>query len=204
MKMPQLKNVFSNNRVTQPPQHDTSRPITVADLLQRGANQNDRSVEPTGFNSIYDLRDFARNNPLPNTLYRAHVAGRDEIDAYGLERSDEADKKRDDDYLADIIKHTARSGGSGGGVLSLSGSLQTANRFAVGRTVVQIDATAFPGRFKTTAQILLDDADRLMATQKVSPNTVRKALENLRGEAESEAFYLDGDIPRSAVKQIYD
>lgn len=204
MKMPQIKNVFSNNRVNQPQQQETSRPITVADLLQRGADQNDRSVDPTGFRSIHDLRDFAHSNPLPTTLYRAHVADRDEIDVYGLERSDETDKKRGDDYLADIIKHTARTGGSRGGVLSLSGSLQTANRFAAGRTVVQIDTTAFSGRFKTTAQILLDDADRLMAAQKVSPNTVRKALENLRGEAESEAFYLDGDIPRSAVKQIYD
>ncbi|SQJ19245.1 Uncharacterised protein [Serratia rubidaea] len=203
MKMPQIKNVFSSNRVNPPPQQETARPVTVADLLQRGANQNDRSVEPTGFNSIHELRDFARNNSLPNTLYRAHFGDRDEIDAYGLERSDASDKKSGDDYLADIIKHTSRTGGSSGGVLSLSGSLQTARRFATGRTVVQIDASAFSGRFKTTAQILLDDADRLMAAKKVSPSTVRNALEHLQSDGESEAFYLDGDIPRSAVTQIY-
>ncbi|MET3056245.1 hypothetical protein CUB91_004775 [Serratia marcescens] len=204
MKMPKLPNIFSDNRVNLPPQRETNIPVvTVENLLQRGANAHDQGVDPTGFGSIHDLRDFVRNNPLPNMLFRAHFGERGDIDAYGLERSDESDKKRGDDYLADIIKHTARTGGSGGAVLSLSSSLETARRFAANRTVVQIDATAFPGRFKSTAQILLDDADRLMAAQKVTPGTVRKALENLRGEAESEAFYLDGDIPRCAVKKIY-
>ncbi|ELY1861838.1 hypothetical protein [Serratia marcescens] len=203
MKIPQLPNIFNDNRVNLPSQREASPVATVENLLQRGANLNDPGVDPTGFSSIHDLRDFVRNNPLPNTLYRAHFGEKGEIDAYGLERSDEADKKRGDDYLADIIKHTARTGGSGGAVLSLSGSLETALRFATNRIVVQIDATAFPGRFKSTAQILLEDADRLMAAKKVSPSTVRKALENLRAETESEAFYLDGDIPRSAVKKIY-
>ncbi len=99
-----------------------------------------------------------------------------------------SDKKTGDDYLADIIRHTAATGGSAGTVLSLAGEYSTANRFLhSNRSLVQIDTHLLPGRFKSAAQILLEDGNRLIDSGKVSVALVRKALENLLSEMEEKS-----------------
>lgn len=173
--------------------------MTVENIIAKGADPADRT-EPTGFKSIEELRQYVNDNPVPQLVFRAHDADADEIENSGLERNLLAGKKEGDDYLADIIRHTATTGGSGGNVLSLSGESLVANRFLhSGRSLVQIDTQQLPGRFKSAAQILLEDGDRLIGSGKVSSTLVRKALENLLSEGEKEIFCLDGDIPPQAV-----
>lgn len=172
--------------------------MTVARLISRGANQNDRSVGHTGFNHISDLEHFNRCYPLPPVAWRAHFADADEIMQDGLARSG-LDQQRGDDYLVQILKHSAGTGGSGGGVLSLSGSQRVASGFTDGRTLVAVDTRADPGKFMTLSQILLQHADRLMAENKVSPGIVRNAIQNMVTEGEYELFHLDGDVPPHAI-----
>ncbi|KOC91060.1 hypothetical protein [Winslowiella iniecta] len=172
--------------------------MTIADLIARGANQNDRAVGHTGFSHISDLTAFNQRYPLPRYAYRAHFGDTEEIQQYGLERSG-INQQRGDDYLVQILKHSASTGGSGGEVLSLSGSQRVASGFAEGRTLARVDTQADPGKFMTLAQILLQHGDRLMAENKVTPSIVLKALQNMVSEGEYEIFHLDGDVPRHAV-----
>ena len=176
--------------------------ITVADIIAKGADPADRT-DPTGFHSIEQLRTYVRDNPVPRLIYRAHDADAEEIKQSGLERNFMSDKKTGDDYLADIIRHTAATGGSGGTVLSLSGEVSVAHRFLHnGRSLAKIDTQQLPGRFKSAAQILLEDGDRLISSGKVNSALVRKALENVLSEGEKEIFCLDGDIPPQAVSVL--
>lgn len=176
--------------------------MTVENIIAKGADPTDR-IEPTGFQSIEQLRKYVRDNPVPRLVYRAHDADAEEISYSGLERNFLSDKKEGDDYLADIIRHTAATGGSGGNVLSLSGEVSVANRFLHnGRSLAKIDTHQLPGRFKSAAQILLEDGDRLIDSGKVNVAMVRKALENLLSEGEKEIFCLDGDIPPHAVSVL--
>lgn len=177
--------------------------MTVESIIAKGADPADRT-ESTGFRSIEQLRKYVRDNPVPRLVYRAHDADAEEIKYNGLERNFLSDKKEGDDYLADIIRHTAATGGSGGTVLSLSGEVAVANRFLhEGRSLAKIDTQQLPpGRFKSAAQILLEDGDRLLNSGKVNTAMVRKALENLLTEGEKEIFCLDGDIPPQAISVL--
>lgn len=178
--------------------------VTVESIIAKGADPADRSTEPTGFQSLQQLRNYVRNNPVPRLVYRAHDADAQEITQYGLERNFMSDKKTGDDYQADIIRHTAATGGSAGTVLSIAGEYSTANRFLhSNRSLVQIDTHLLPGRFKSAAQILLEDGNRLIDSVKVSVALVRKTLENLLSEMEREIFCLDGDIPPQALSVLF-
>lgn len=174
--------------------------VTVESIIAKGADPADRSTEPTGFQSLQQLRNYVRNNPVPRLVYRAHDADAQEITQYGLERNFMSDKKTGDDYQADIIRHTAATGGSAGTVLSIAGEYSTANRFLhSNRSLVQIDTHLLPGRFKSAAQILLEDGNRMID----SVALVRKTLENLLSEMEREIFCLDGDIPPQALSVLF-
>lgn len=199
----QLLSGSSSSQAVASSSASASSKVTVESIIAKGADPADRSTEPTGFQSLQQLRNYVRNNPVPRLVYRAHDADAQEITQYGLERNFMSDKKTGDDYLADIIRHTAATGGSAGNVLSLAGESSTANRFLhSNRSLVQIDTHQLPGRFKSTAQILLEDGNRLMDSGKVNAALVRKALENLLNEMEREIFCLDGDIPPQAVSVL--
>ena len=59
----------------------------------KGADPTDR-IEPTGFQSIEQLRKYVRDNPVPRLVYRAHDADAEEISYSGLERNFLSDKKK--------------------------------------------------------------------------------------------------------------
>lgn len=175
---------------------------TVEDIIARGADPADHT-EPTGFRSMDHLREYVSNHPVPQMVFRAHDGDDDEIATSGLERNILSDRKEGDDYLADIIRHTAATGGSAGNVLSFSSNLAIANRFLhAGRTMTKVDTHQLPGSFKSAAQILLEDGDRLLASGKVNASLMRKALENVLTEGEQEVFCLAGDVPASAVSVV--
>ncbi|WP_063534627.1 hypothetical protein [Burkholderia sp. MSMB1589WGS] len=109
----------------------------------------------------------------------------------------------DDQYLADIIRHTARTGGSGGQVPSFSANQATSLRFlrpGIGMSFVTVDTTRDPRGFRTAANILLHDAERLVQQRLVSSGTVARAIEKLVDENESEVFYVRGNVPHSMIQ----
>jgi hypothetical protein len=162
-------------------------------LLQQRANSNTRSIGQ--LESIADLR--ALDFEVPGRVYRAHQGDTVLGDAKkGLQRAPGGNLDGDD-YLAAIIKHSARQGGSAGEVLSLSADKGIANKFARGRKapVFEIDTTQDPKGFRTMTDILLKDSERLVLGKKVTRATVLNAADNIAVHQESEVFYVNGDVP---------
>lgn len=162
-------------------------------LFQQRANSNTRSTGQ--LESIADLR--ALDFEVPGRVYRAHQ-GDTVVGAAkkGLQRAPGGNLDGDD-YLAAIIKHSARQGGSAGEVLSLSADKGIANKFARGRKapVFEIDTTQDPKGFRTMTDILLKDSERLVLGKKVTRATVLNAADNIAVHQESEVFYVNGDVP---------
>lgn len=131
---------------------------------------------------------------VPALVYRAHVGTH--TATTGLRRASGASAVGDD-YLAAIIQHTARTGGSKGEVLSLAAERATSVKFVKPGTVIQqIDTTLAPPRsFRTAADIILTDGPRLVEKGKLTRSTLLKAVDNLKHHNEQELFYIAGDIP---------
>lgn len=139
--------------------------------------------------------DFA----VPSQIFRGHTATGDTI-ATGLRRA-AGTNTSGDDYLASIIKHTARTSGSGGEVMSFSASKAKANSFATQYStptkkvpVFTVDTTQDPKAFRTVVDIILKDGERLVAQKKITKATLLQATDKLSGQ-ELEVFYVKGDIP---------
>lgn len=150
-------------------------------------------------NSVKELKVF--DFPIPDLLYRAHPGDAPAtIATTGLRRAAGA-AAVGDDYLAAIIMHSARSGGSEGRVMSLSASISTARRFSRSGSVpvFRIQSSAQRGGFRTMADIIMQDGARLVRQQKLTQKSLWDAIENIPGYAESEVFYVLGDIPGAMV-----
>ncbi|ALX45297.1 hypothetical protein I6G56_32555 [Burkholderia humptydooensis] len=135
-------------------------------------------------------------------MYRAARDDADDIAENGVP-SGRSPHQTDDQYLADIIRHTASTGGSGGRVPSFSANQATSLRFlrpGIGMSFVTVDTTRDPRGFRTAANILLHDAERLVQQGLVSPGTVARAIEKLVDENESEVFYVRGNVPHSMIQ----
>jgi hypothetical protein len=151
------------------------------------------------------VEEFKKSNfTINDSVYLAHVGDANQ----GLRRAPGADASGDD-YLAAIIKHTARTGGSGGEVLSLSNkaavSVGFQNRSNGHATLFKIDATKNPKAFRSAVDIILNDGPRLVHDKKITPATLLTAVDNV-GFGEEEVFYVgkggSGEIPADIVKQV--
>jgi hypothetical protein len=162
-------------------------------LLQQRANSNARG--PGQLETVAEITSL--DFQVPDRVYRGHIGNTVQgASTEGLQRAT-GTRLEGDDYLAAIIKHSARQGGSNGEVLSLSAEKTVATKFAKGRRapVFEIDTTQDPKAFRTINDILLNDAERLVIAGKVTRATVLKAVDNIALHRESELFYVKGDIP---------
>ncbi|WP_377694407.1 OTU domain-containing protein [Paraburkholderia humisilvae] len=107
-----------------------------------------------------------------------------------------------DDYLAACIRHSARTGGSMGGVLSLSPHAGVAIRFLHGpeARLVEINAAQDLLNFRTIENIIKEDGPRLVSEGKIKTGTLAAAVRNSLDQAEHEVFYMLGSIPDSMTK----
>ena len=85
--------------------------------------------------------------------------------------------------------------------MSLSASISTARRFSRSGSVpvFRIQSSAQRGGFRTMADIIMQDGARLVRQQKLTQKSLWDAIENIPGYAESEVFYVLGDIPGAMV-----
>lgn len=181
------------NRAPRQPHTGASGPSFLESLLQQRANSSARG--PGQLESVAEIQ--ALNFEVPERVYRGHIGNTVESAARdGLQRAP-GGNLQGDDYLAAIVMHTARQGGSNGEVLSLSAERAVASKFAKGRRapVFEIDTTQDPTGFRTINDILLADSQRLVDARKVTRATVLKAIDNIAVHRESEVFYIHGDIP---------
>jgi hypothetical protein len=141
--------------------------------------------------------------PVPARIYRAHTAFGDSTST-GLRRP-AGTTTSGDDYLAAILKHTARQGGSAGEVMSFSTSKSKANNFSMQYAkdnltapVFTVDTTLDPSAFRTVPDIILKDGERLVAQGKITKATLLNAADKVFNY-ENEVFYVKGDVPASFV-----
>lgn len=108
-----------------------------------------------------------------------------------------------DEYLAAIIRHSSRTSGSAGEVLSLSTEQDVARGFASGRSdarVFVIDTQQDPENFRTIEHIIKYDGPRLVAEGKISTATLAAAIKHTIHQSEGEVFYMLGGIPDRFLK----
>jgi hypothetical protein len=155
------------------------------------AERNQQRGVVSNYRSVADLE--GKNFPVPDVVWRAHM-GQGSLDT-GLQRAAGA-ATAPDDYLAAIVRHTARTGGSEGQVLSLSAKEGVAERFSRDGTVPRhrIHTIHAPEAFRTAADILAKDGPRLVAEKRITKSTLFAAMNQL-DEWEYEIFYTGGDIP---------
>jgi hypothetical protein len=166
----------------------------IEDLLRQS---NETPGAATSITSVEQLRaaDFA----IPPRIYRAHTAIENPAET-GLRRAP-GTTTTGDDYLAAIIKHTARQGGSGGEVMSFSTKKMKAESFARQYSinnnkvpVYTVDTTQDPAAFRTVPDIILKDGERLVTERKITKATLLQAIDKVNLN-ETEVFYVKGDIP---------
>jgi|GEM_PF-4168527 len=187
----------STMRPSQQPFTGTPNEIFIEKLLQQ------RNAMPGARPRITSLEGIKKENfSVPPVIYRAHTAAGDSA-ATGLRRA-AGTTTSGDDYLAAIIKHTARQGGSGGEVMSFSASRSKVNSFAkqyskdsgTAVPVFTVNTSADKPAFRTAADIILNDGKRLVEQRKITPATLLQAIDQLANK-ELEVFYIKGDVPGS-------
>ncbi len=181
------------------PQPPLSRSETfMENLLEQ---RNTMPGAKPGIKSVAGIK--AADFSIPPRIYRAHTAFGDSATT-GLRRA-AGTTTSGDDYLAAIIKHTARQGGSGGEVMSFSASKGKANSFSREYStnnntvaVYTVDTTKEPGAFRTVPDIILKDGERLVEQRKITRATLLQATDQLNNQ-EFEVFYIKGDIPAGYI-----
>lgn len=154
--------------------------------------------------SIKTVEGIKKHNfKIPETIYRAHTGA--VLPGESLKRAPGASQSVDD-IKAAIIRHSARTSGSAGEVMSFTTLTSKADSFARqykkdGRqvTLVSIDTTKEPGSFLTMADIILNDGIRLYQEGKIKLATLLQAIQKLV-LGENEVFYIKGDIPADYIK----
>ncbi|WP_338510088.1 hypothetical protein [Pseudomonas poae] len=166
---------------------------------------NQRNALPGARPRVKTVEDIKNADfEVPAQIYRAHTAAGDSP-ATGLRRA-AGTSTAGDDYLAAIIKHTARHGGSGGEVMSFSASKAKANSFSKQYStpdnpvpVFTVDTTKDPAAFRTVPDIILKDGERLVQQGKVTKATLLQAADQIKNQ-ELEVFYVKGDVPAQYTK----
>ena len=149
--------------------------------------------------TIEDIR--AQNFSIPSTIYRAARNDASSVLKNGIP-SGRSSYKSDDEYLAAIICHTARTCGSEGQVPSFSADFQTSRRFVRpgnNMSFVNVDTTHDPLGFRTIPDILINDVERLVQNGLVRKATVIGAIRHLFDYQEKEVFYVRGNLPSSMI-----
>ncbi|NVZ53280.1 hypothetical protein HX792_23270 [Pseudomonas sp. B6002] len=159
--------------------------------------RNETPGATPGITSVAQLQ--AENFPVPARIYRAHT-GTENPSVTGLRRA-AGTTTSGDDYLAAIIKHTARQGGSNGEVMSFSTREMKAESFARQYStnnnkvpVYTVDTTQDPSAFRTVPDIILKDGERLVREGKITKATLLQAIDKVQLN-EQEVFYVKGDVP---------
>lgn len=135
--------------------------------------------------------------PIPAVLFRGQKST-EITSSWGV-----VGKDRLDDYLAAIIKHSARAGGSAGETFSLTTDKSVALRFIKHRDqghVLAISTVNDPENFRTIEHILKYDGPRLVKENKITRGTLAAAIRYALEEGEKEVFYLGGSIPSGWVE----
>jgi len=112
-------------------------------------------------------------------------------------------KDRLDDYLAAIIKHSGRAGGSAGETFSLTADKSVALRFIRHKNQGKVLAIATkndPENFRTIENILKYEGPRLVKEKKITSGTLASAIRYALEENEKEIFYLGGSIPSNWIE----
>ena len=147
------------------------------------------------------LVETRANSTIPALVYRGHSV-RDAANPLATPWG-RVDAAARDDYLAACIRHSARTGGSRGEVLSLTTDKSVAARFAREREsakVFAIDTTAEPENFRTIESIIVQDGPRLVEEGKITAATLSAAIRQSLDQGESELFYMLGSIPDTLIK----
>ncbi|MGY2376023.1 dermonecrotic toxin domain-containing protein [Pseudomonas sp. SDO524_S393] len=159
--------------------------------------RNETPGATPGITSVAQLK--AEDFPVPARIYRAHT-GTENPSVTGLRRA-AGTTTSGDDYLAAIIKHTARQGGSNGEVMSFSTQGMKAESFARQYStnnnkvpVYTVDTTQDPSAFRTVPDIILKDGERLVREGKITKATLLQAIDKVQLN-EQEVFYVKGDVP---------
>lgn len=108
-------------------------------------------------------------------------------------------------YLCDCIRHTSRTSGSAGMVLSLSTDSAVAGRFAQARPrsqLLAIDTSKYPDDFRTIEHILKYDGPRLVKEGKIKPGTLASAIKHAINQKEKEVFFVKGSIPDELILEL--
>lgn len=133
---------------------------------------------------------------IPDVLFRGQK-GNDIVSSWGTVKADQLD-----DYLATIIKHSARAGGSAGETFSLTTDKSVALRFIRDKdkgSVLAIRTEADRAHFRTIENIIKNDGPRLVKEQKITSGTLAAAIRYALDEGEREIFYIGGTIPRAWI-----
>lgn len=140
--------------------------------------------------------DAGAAEQIPAVLYRGQ-RGTEIVSSWGT-----VGKDRLDDYLAAIIKHSARAGGSAGEAFSLTIDKSVALRFIRHKDqgkVLAITTANDPKNFRTIESILKYDGPRLVKEKKITSGTLASAIRYAVEEGEKEIFYVGGSIPSSWI-----
>jgi hypothetical protein len=180
----------------------TRRTPSEAKLQVLLDKQNATPGSAPAFRTVEELK--SRDFVIKRNVYRAHVGEA----SHGLRRAPGAHASGDD-YLAAIIMHTARSGGSAGEVLSLSNKMAVSMRYQAQSNgqaeLFIIDTTPDRKAFRTVIDIILNAGSRLVDEGKITPATLLKAVDNVN-LGEQEVFYVgengSGDIPADWVEHV--
>lgn len=190
-------------RKTKEPNNNTLNANSPEGFMEGLLKQ--RNETPGAYPRVRSVADIKKADfPIPEKIYRAHT-GAESKDS-GLRRA-AGTELSGDDYLAAIIKHTARQGGSGGEVMSFSASKAKAQSFSTqylkdGKSapVYTIDTTRDPQAFRTIPDIILKDGERLVREGKITKATLLKATDEILNY-EKEVFYIKGDVPPELIVQ---
>lgn len=142
---------------------------------------------------------------VADSLFRNHIGSEEYIKEHGLKRNVGASEGYLQ-YTADILKHTARTGGSEGRVLSLTSIMHVARRFSRYNSVlveININKADNPALYKNLSGLILENADILLELDLIKASTIVSALRGIQEFGECEVFYLGGDIPHSHIETIH-
>ena len=164
--------------------------------------------------SIADLNVFKgninnnvaqQNLKIEGFLYRSHHVGA--ISSTGLIRANGAAEPSGDEFFAQIFQHSGMQSGLAGKVLSFTPDINVARRFSKrdGNILVRVNtrSDSVKAGFRTTADIVLTDAERLIEDRVIRIPSLVNVLGYL-GQGEIETFYMGGDIPSEAVQVNYE
>lgn len=178
-----------------------SDPAGLLDRLYESLHKANHFTWARSAAEISAIIDTGAARPIPSTLYRGQsIAGSHDFLKTTWTIDSPAAR---DDYLAAIIRHSSRTGGSGGEVLSLTADQSIAKRFARGRQngrVLAIDTTTGRSQFRTIEHIIKYDGPRLVTEGKITAATLAAAIKHVAQQRESEIFFMLGSIPNEIVR----